>query len=56
MKISWHLPASNQITLKVYDILGNEVSLIDDYREAGRDEVEFDGSSLSDGVVCTYLN
>ena len=41
-KISWQSPVSSWQTLKVYDILGNEVAtLVDEYREAGRYEVEF---------------
>ncbi|NWF50735.1 MAG: T9SS type A sorting domain-containing protein [Ignavibacteriaceae bacterium] len=41
-KISWQSPVSGHQTLKVYDILGNEVAtLVDEYREAGRYEIEF---------------
>jgi len=40
--ISWQSPISGRQTLKIFDILGNEVAtLIDEYREAGRYEVEF---------------
>jgi hypothetical protein len=39
------------VTLKVYDILGNEIAtLVDEYKSAGSYEVEFDASSLSSGV------
>ena len=35
-KISWQSPVSGWQTLKVYDVLGNEVAtLVDEYREAG---------------------
>jgi hypothetical protein len=40
--ISYQLPVSGDVTLKVYDVLGREVAtLIDEYKEAGRYEVEF---------------
>ena len=43
--------ASHQSTLKVYDILGNEVAtLVDEYRTAGSYEIDFDASKLSSGV------
>ena len=41
-KISWKLPVSSHQTLKVYDVLGNEVStLVDENKPAGSYEVEF---------------
>ena len=55
-KISWQAPAGSWQTLKVYDVLGNEVAtLVDEYKNAGKYEVEFDGHSdeyqnLSSGV------
>ncbi len=53
-KISWQVPVGSHQTLKVYDILGNEVAtLVDEYRDAGSYEVEFNlkqTSSLSSGV------
>ena len=40
--ISWQSPVGSHQTLRVYDILGNEVAtLVDEYREAGRYEVVF---------------
>ncbi len=49
--ISWQSPVGSRQTLKVYDILGNEVAtLVDEYREAGRYEVEFNASQLSSGI------
>jgi len=39
------------VTLKVYDILGNEVAtLVYDYKPAGSYEVEFDASKLPSGI------
>ena len=41
-KISWQSPVGSWQTIKVYDVLGNEVTtLIDEYRTAGKYEVEF---------------
>lgn len=49
--ISYAIPENSVVTLKVYDILGNEVAvLVNDYKNAGRYTVNFDASSLSSGV------
>ena len=49
-KISWQSPVSSWQTLKVYDILGNEVAtLVDEEKSAGSYEVTFDASSLPSG-------
>jgi len=40
--ISYQLPISGNVSLKVYDILGREITtLVDEYKNAGRYEVEF---------------
>lgn len=50
-KISWQSPISSHQTLKVYDVIGNEVAtLVDDFRSAGRYEVTFNASGLSSGI------
>jgi hypothetical protein len=37
--------------LKIYDILGNQVTtLVDEYKPAGKYEVEFSAASLPSGV------
>jgi hypothetical protein len=49
--ISWQSPVSSWQTLKIYDVMGNEVAtLVDEYKSAGRYEVEFDASNLSSGI------
>jgi hypothetical protein len=59
-KISWLSPVGSHQTLKVYDVLGNEiVTLVDEYKPAGRYEVEFIPSSIkhhpSSGVYLCRL-
>ena len=45
---SYQLPVSSDVTLKVYDVLGNEVvTLVNEYKSAGEYEVEF---TASDGI------
>jgi hypothetical protein len=54
--ISWQSPVGGHQTLKIYDILGNEVAtLIDEYREAGRYKLEYDASNLASGVYIYKL-
>ena len=46
-KISWQSPVSGWQTLKVYDILGNEVAtLVNEFREAGSYEIEFSAKAI----------
>ena len=54
--ISWQLPVSGQVSLKIYDILGNEVAtLVNENKEAGYYEVQFDGSQLASGMYIYRL-
>ncbi len=44
------------LTLKVFDVLGNEVTtLVNDYKPAGNYELEFDGSKLTSGIYYYQL-
>lgn len=59
-KISWQFPVGSQQTLKVFDVLGNEVvTLVDEYKPAGSYEVEFQSSvgsrQLASGVYIYTL-
>ncbi len=54
--ISWQSPVGIWQTLKLYNILGNEVAiLVDEYKEAGSHKVDFDASKLSSGVYIYKL-
>jgi hypothetical protein len=49
--ISWQSSVDSRQTLKVFDILGNEVvTLVDDFRPAGKHSIEFNASGLASGV------
>ncbi|MHC1736577.1 MAG: S8/S53 family peptidase [Ignavibacteriaceae bacterium] len=51
--ISYQLPADSKVSLKVFDILGNEVAvLVQEEKKAGSYEVKFDASRLASG---TYI-
>ncbi|NWG28991.1 MAG: T9SS type A sorting domain-containing protein, partial [Ignavibacteriaceae bacterium] len=50
-KISWQSPVGSHQTLKIYDVLGNEVAtLVDEFRVAGRYEINFDATGLASGI------
>ena len=54
--ISWQVPVGSQQTLKIYDVLGNEVTtLINEYKPAGSYEVEWNASGLPSGVYFYQL-
>ncbi len=50
-RINYSLPHSSKVTLKVYDILGNEIkTLVNKEQNAGIYEVEYDSKGLSSGI------
>ncbi len=54
--IQYQLPADARVTLKVYDILGSEVTtLVNEEQEAGYKEVKFKGSSYASGMYIYRL-
>jgi len=55
--IKYQVSSISQVTLKVYDVLGNEfATLVNEEKPAGVYEVEFDASKLSSGVYFYKLN
>lgn len=55
--IRFQIPDAGFVSLKVYDVLGNEVvTLVDEYTASGKYEVEFDGSELTSGVYFYQVN
>jgi hypothetical protein len=54
--ISYQLPVNSFLTLKVYDVLGNEVAtLVNEEKQVGEYEIEFSGSSLTSGIYFYQL-
>jgi hypothetical protein len=50
-KISWYSPVDSRQTLKIYDAIGNLVTvLVDEYKPAGSYEIEYQAGGLSSGV------
>ena len=50
-KISYQIPTSGNVKITIYDLLGNEVSeLINENKNAGYHEVDFNANNLSSGV------
>lgn len=55
-KISWQLPVSSHQKITIYDVLGNEVAvLVDEWKEAGTYEVEFNAMNLPSGIYFCKL-
>jgi photosystem II stability/assembly factor-like uncharacterized protein len=49
--INYHIPELNFVTIKVYDVLGNEVAtLINEEKPSGNYEIEFNATGLPSGV------
>ena len=54
--IKYTVPSNEYVTLKVYDILGNEVAtLVNERKESGNYTVNFDGDKLSSGLYIYKL-
>ncbi|MBL8008540.1 MAG: T9SS type A sorting domain-containing protein [Ignavibacteria bacterium] len=56
-KISFSLPVSGLVTLKIYDMLGQEVmNAVNEVKEAGKYEVEINAGYLASGMYFYKLN
>jgi len=50
-RIQYQVSSISQVTLKVYDILGNEIiTLVNEEKPVGKYEIDFTGSELSSGI------
>lgn len=51
-RISWQSPIDSWQTLKIFDVLGNEVAiLVNEYRPAGRYEIEFNTGNNTESII-----
>jgi Secretion system C-terminal sorting domain/FG-GAP-like repeat len=49
--ISYQIPKDGRVTIKIFDIIGREVTtLVDEFKPSGRYTVRFDASHLSSGI------
>ena len=58
-KINYKLQVTNFVSLKVYDVLGNEIAMLVNMKQnAGTHNIEFDGSSFASGIYfySLYVN
>ncbi len=54
--IRFELPYSTKVSLKVFDMLGQEIeTLIDEFKNAGNYSVQFSGSRLASGIYFYQL-
>lgn len=54
--INYQLPEAGNVTLKVYDVLGNEVAtLVNEFKQAGVYNAKFANSNLSSGIYLYRL-
>jgi photosystem II stability/assembly factor-like uncharacterized protein len=55
-KIEYQIPQLSFVTLKIYDVLGNEITtLVNEEKPAGSYEVEFDANKLPSGIYFYQL-
>ncbi len=50
-KIRYQIPEPAFVSIKIYDVLGNEIAdLVNEEKNAGGFEIDFDGSELTSGI------
>lgn len=50
-EISYSVPITGFVAIKIYDSLGNEIeTLVNDIKQAGSYKIEFDGSKIASGI------
>lgn len=55
--ISYQLAISSNVTLKIYDVLGNEVAaLVNEFQKAGSHTISFNAPQLASGIYIYKLN
>lgn len=55
--ISYQLPVDSWVTLKVYNIVGQEIAaLVDEMQKAGNKSIQFNGRNLPSGIYTYRLN
>jgi hypothetical protein len=55
-KIVYQIPERGNVSLKLYDMLGKEVTtLVEEYRNEGRYEINFDAGNLASGIYVYQL-
>ena len=55
--INYSLPSASDVSLKIYNTLGQEVAtLVNGYQEAGRFNVTFNASNLASGIYIYRIN
>ncbi len=55
--IQFSIPKSDNVTLKVYDILGREITtLINEYKQSGTYETKFNATNLASGIYFYTIN
>ncbi|MBK7230438.1 MAG: T9SS type A sorting domain-containing protein [Ignavibacteriales bacterium] len=55
--IGYSIPSNNFVTIKLYDVLGNEViTLVNEQKQAGKYEMLYNASNLASGVYYYQIN